>query len=284
MKEMSLHDDTQLKIFLNEVRVGMTPGISKAGPRIYGYKISDDSARYVMDDFVKGDSTVGAILLKEYIEQFHPDVNHPVYKKLRQAMRQFWLTTQGYHGDLHTSNIAVVFKPGGAVVRVMIFDYGAHKRVKVPLKPDMTFANVTRIIKKNFTRSTKKRRGATSYYPTFGPSTKLYYPKMGQSRRVNTNVLGIYGVTTGGHGLQGGIAAQGIDGAHALDRTTGPQQGQQLVRGPGVAVFTKDAQALHSFFGTALEQGQAQVAFGRQIGLGSINLQVVEGIAKQLLR
>jgi len=194
-KMENVNDDDALKVFLNEVRVGMTPGIQRVGPRIYGYKVrpTGDSftCEYIMDDFTRGDPTLRSMLLREYIDTYKPGPDHLVFKKLKTTLRNFWLISKGYHGDLHTNNIAVVFKPGGHPVRVMIFDYGSHKRTKVKFTRNMSLNNMTRVINANFARSTNKP-GRNSYmYPEskFIVKSKVYNPVLGQPRRSNSNML-----------------------------------------------------------------------------------------------
>jgi hypothetical protein len=202
-------DDDKTQIFLNEVRVGMTPGISRVGPRIYGFRIKFVGTQlvgsYIMDDFVKGDTSVKSLLLYDYIQKYRPGPNHVVFKKLKTTLRNFWLISKGYHGDLHTNNIAVVFKSRGTVVRVMIFDYGAHKRTKTKFTRNMSLADMARIINANFARSELK--SPATLYPEGVPvQTKVYYPMAGQPRRSNADVLRAHAANTGS--LRTGLTGQ----------------------------------------------------------------------------
>ena len=198
LKKMKIIDDDDMAIFKNEIRVGTTPGIQRVGPRIYGWKIDSDSGQYIMDNVLLGDSTLVATSLTAYIQKFQPKEDNIVFKKLKTTIRNFWMITKGYHGDLHAENIAVVAKPNGSVVRVMVYDYGSHKRTKTRLTG--TFENMTRIINANFARSMAKRPFAVSLYPE-GPGyftrTKTYAPLLGQTRRSNSNVLRATNFRTG---------------------------------------------------------------------------------------
>ena len=124
---------------------------------------------------------------------------------MKTTLRNFWLISKGYHGDLHTNNIAVVFKRGGHPVpdRVMIFDYGSHKRTKVKFTRNMSLNNMTRVINANFARTIAKpnRQNRVTMYP--GPEygnivkSKLYNPVLGQPRRANSNMLRTHSSITG---------------------------------------------------------------------------------------
>jgi hypothetical protein len=200
IKRMKLDPDDpdQLYIFQNEVRVGTTPGIERVGPKIHAWRKRGNVAEYIMDNVLLGDDSLVSQSLWHYIQEYHPTEDAQVFKKLKTMLRNFWIITNGYHGDLHTGNIAVVSKPNGTVVRVMIYDYGSHKKIKVRLSQRMSFENVTKAINANFARSMSKHPNRVSKYPggsTF--STNLYTPNTGQARRPNTNVLKTTNYRTG---------------------------------------------------------------------------------------
>jgi hypothetical protein len=84
-----------LKIFLNEVRVGGIPGIEKVGPRIYAWRITRNSkgdaaiGQYIMDSFTQGNKSVVSSSLHEYarnVLKVCPDKSHPVVKLLKETL------------------------------------------------------------------------------------------------------------------------------------------------------------------------------------------------------
>ena len=216
IKRMDLGSDDMnlnlLRTFTNELRVGTTPRISQVGPKIYGWRVFSDSdengndewfGEYIMDNVLHGETELVSQTLAQYVTKWKPGPEAPLFKKLKTTLRNFWLITKGYHGDLHGGNIAVVSRPDGTVVRVMIYDYGAHKRTKVRLSPSMTFEQLTEAINKNFARSATKRPQSVSLFPNpkkrpmYTVSSKMYAPTLGQTRRSNANLLRTVNFTTG---------------------------------------------------------------------------------------
>ena len=153
-------DEEYKKIFLTEIRVGTTPGIQRVGPRIYSWRIhkvgNHWTGEYIMDNILRGDNSLFSYTLKSFIKKYKPERNANVFKKLKTTIRNFWIITKGYHGDLRTDNIAVVTNENGTVVRVMIYDYGAHKRTKNRLRRNASFENLSKIISTNYNRSALK--------------------------------------------------------------------------------------------------------------------------------
>ena len=185
-----------LKIFLNEIRVGRMPDINKVGPKIYAWRIIRDLAgvaikgQYIMDNFLKGDSSLKVYSATQYVRKTFgntcPPKSHPYFIKLRELLEKFWKITKGYHGDLHMSNIAVVTKPNGDIERLIIFDYGAHKKFKTNVSSVNCFEDFIHIIDKEFMKSVNKLSS------NFHPSTSkipVVFPNRSQPRRPNTNML-----------------------------------------------------------------------------------------------
>ena len=213
IKRMDLGSDDMnlnlLRTFTNELRVGTTPRISQVGPKIYGWRVFSDSdengndewtGEYIMDNVLRGETELVSQSLAQYVTKWKPGPGAPLFKKLKTTLRNFWLITKGYHGDLHGNNIAVVSRPDGTVVRVMIYDYGAHKRTKVRLTRNMTFEQLTEAINKNFARSATKRPQSISLFPNpkkYTIHSKTYAPNLGQARRSNANLLRTVNVATG---------------------------------------------------------------------------------------
>jgi hypothetical protein len=194
MKFKSSDSSDNLKIFLNEIRVGRMPGINKVGPKIYAWRIIRDDTgtaikgQYIMDNFTRGDSTLTAQLAKQYMKQFGdacPPRDHPYFVKLKEVLENFWKITKGYHGDLHSENIVVLTRPNGEIERLMIFDYGGHKKFKN--KSGNCFDDFVKIIDEEFKQRATKLK-STSFYP---PSSRIpvVFGRRGQARRPNTNML-----------------------------------------------------------------------------------------------
>ena len=194
------NESDNLKIFLNEVKVGSSPGIEKVGPRIYMWMIRRDkngyatSGEYVMDSFTKGHDNLVYTSLKNYTKKVFgatcPAPNHPLLKMLKSTLTNFWKVTKGYHGDLHTENIAVVLDPKNILVpkRVIIFDYGSHKAFKVPVSDTMCFEDFIQIIDSQWKNTVKKYGDRVEQYPE-DSSVNVVYPERSQPRRPNSQLL-----------------------------------------------------------------------------------------------
>lgn len=198
------------KIFLNEIRVGTTHNIQRVGPRIYSWRITKAAGagknggdvwlgQYIMDNVLRGNNSLFSYTLHSFIEKYKPGRDADVFKKLKKTIRNFWIITQGYHGDLHSGNISVVADKDGTVKRVMIYDYGAHKRTKVLLHRNASFKNLSKIINANFERSVLKRPEQANVYPKNNRymKSRTYAPILGQMRRPNGNVLRTTNLNTG---------------------------------------------------------------------------------------
>jgi hypothetical protein len=186
-----------LKIFLNEIRVGSLPGVF---PRIYAWKVNRDasgmiqSGEYIMDDFTVAPVGHKVFLVPDYLKKvLHgacPAQGHPIYAKIKEAVLKFWRLTKGYHGDLHLGNMAVmVNKRTGEPVKVIIFDYGSHKKFKANTSNSTCFEDFLRIIDKEYSnRYAKKTLNSRGYHPSM-TRIRVAYPKRGQPLRPNTNLL-----------------------------------------------------------------------------------------------
>jgi hypothetical protein len=191
-------DTDLLKIFLNEVRVGSLPGIQQVGPKIYAWKVNRDSsgeiqsADYIMDDFTVAPVGHKVFMMKQYAKTMGacPAQGHPIYAKIKEAVLKFWRLTKGYHGDLHMGNMAVMInKKTKEPVKVIIFDYGSHKKFKANTGNSTCFEGFLRIIDKEFSnRYAKKTLNSRGYFPNF-TKIRVAYPQRGQPLRPNTNLL-----------------------------------------------------------------------------------------------
>lgn len=181
-----------LKIFLNEVRVGSTPDIQSVGPKIYAWKLIRgpdgrvDSGRYIMDNLGSFDSF--SDYTEKYFKNSCPPLGHPLYTKLRKTLEKFWRITKGYHGDLNPSNIAVIHE-NGEVRKVRIIDYGSHKKFKTHVNSTTCFNDFVKIIDKQFyNKYTKAPAHEKNYFPPKS-AIPIVYAKRGQPIRSNTAML-----------------------------------------------------------------------------------------------
>jgi hypothetical protein len=79
-----------------------------------------------------------------------------------------------------------------------------------------------------------------------------------------------------------GVAAKGVDGAHAQDRAGRHQQRQEQRDRSRIAVFAEDAQTLHALLLLPPQQLESQIALGRHINwIGLKGLDLVEWIPEQ---
>lgn len=122
-------------IFMNEISVGSNKQLyaKETGPVIYTYSINDKRGLYIMDNVLRGEQDSESIQLSKFIKAYYPNAppspNSQLIKKLKQTLLHFYNLTKGYHGDLHTGNIAVIInKNTHSIKRVMIYDYGAHRK------------------------------------------------------------------------------------------------------------------------------------------------------------
>jgi hypothetical protein len=191
-----------LKIFLNEVRVGSMPGIQEVGPKIYAWRINRNSSgfaksgEYIMDDFTVAPPNYTTVSFNDYarkvLNNTCPAPQSNFYQKLKEALTKFWKITKGYHGDLHTGNMAVMYHNSSLdVEKFIIFDYGSHKKFKTPTNESTCFEKFIKIIDDEFNKRYSKKTVVRGYYPK---NTKIQRaaPRRGQIIRPNTQMLRAY--------------------------------------------------------------------------------------------
>jgi hypothetical protein len=191
VKRMRIRDANSRKIFFNEIRVGSMPGIQKVGPRIYAWRIKDGYGEYIMDNFVRGTRGLTVKYLSDYMKKHYsktcPPKSNPIWGRLRTLLKNFWIITKGYHGDLHMFNIAVIQK-GDSIVRLVIFDYGSHKKFKAPVNTSMCFDDLVTLVQTEFHRSNQKSTYELDRFP-HNTEIKMYRPRTGQPRRSNASMM-----------------------------------------------------------------------------------------------
>ena len=195
MKTMYLRSPSDHRIFVNELTVGMNPAIKIVGPKIYlwrqWYKDGLLIGQYIMDNFTKGKPGYFTMSLQDYARKMWdtcPGKDDKVIKLLKKRLTQFWKITKGYHGDLHTENIALIFNQEGDLKNLYIFDYGAHKKFKNLRESNYQrycFEDYIKTIQKQF-KISYNRKGGSNFYPNV--SVPVVKPK-GQPYRSNANML-----------------------------------------------------------------------------------------------
>ena len=189
LKQMDITNPRDQRIFNNEVYIGSIPAISVVGPKIFTWRKFKTQTRligqYVMNNFGE------TISLEQYLDGACPNKQDPIYRLLKEQLTKFWKITKGYHGDLHMGNIHVKVGTNGKAIKIIIFDYGAHKRFK-NLRPSnynrYCFEDYIQTIQKQFQISYNKKQkiGSVSFYPH--PNVPVIQPK-GQPYRSNVNML-----------------------------------------------------------------------------------------------
>lgn len=123
-KEMSLR---KKKSFFREVHVGTMPGIGSVGPRVYAWRKLPNRYEYIMDNLARGYSDAKVTTLHRY-------TGAKPWRQLYDALLRFYKVTGGFHGDLHSNNIAVVTRKGK--VTVQIYDYGTWRPFRPRIRSD----------------------------------------------------------------------------------------------------------------------------------------------------
>lgn len=109
---------------------------------------------------------------------------------LKETLKNFYVITKGYHGDLHTGNIEVVYDPKtGEAKRVIVFDYGSHKKFKSKVNSTMCLEDIMDIINREYKKSFNKYKYAQNSKFPESTSVNVYYPNRSQPRRSNTQLL-----------------------------------------------------------------------------------------------
>lgn len=174
------HDQDDLKVFFNELKIGSLPGIQAVSPKIYAFKLIREpkydtiiQGQFVMDN-IEQLGTVDS--LNEYSKKFFnyncPPLNHPIYSKIRETLEKFWKITCGYHGHLHPNNIAIIHN-NGDVKHVRILNYGTHKKFKQPISNSTCFNDFLKIIDKTFNNKYIKHCELTRN-PKYSTKTKKF--------------------------------------------------------------------------------------------------------------
>jgi hypothetical protein len=162
-KEMSLR---KKKSFFREVHVGTRPGIGTVGPRVYAWRKLPNRYEYIMDNLARGYSDAKVTTLHKY-------TGPKPWRQLYDALLRFYKVSGGFHGDLHSNNIAVITRKGK--VSVQIYDYGTWRPFQYKIRSD-------RIM--NYLREIKMQKGNRNIGYAIEPKNDE-----NQLYRKNANVL-----------------------------------------------------------------------------------------------
>ncbi len=163
-KEVPLRRKTA---FMREVTVGSIKNIGVCGPRVYAWRIVGNRCEYVMDNLARGHADARVKTLYQY-------KGPKPWKQLYKVLLDFYRITGGFHGDLHSNNIAVVTRKGK--VSVQVYDYGTWH----PFSPRVTGNKIVPYLMAARMKPGNRNLGY-AYEPTNNKENQLY--------RRNINVL-----------------------------------------------------------------------------------------------
>ena len=129
--------------FKNEIKTGslqslldIKPKRNRPSPYIYAYYQTQTHGYYIMDNvlFGKDENTYAIAPYGDFVDDRNilgEKVNKKLFNELIKTLLKFYITTGGYHGDLHQNNIQVVYKIDNIQnLKVYIIDYGTHQKFK----------------------------------------------------------------------------------------------------------------------------------------------------------
>ena len=194
LKYMRFDDSADKKIFMNEVSVGNNIDLVRQhiGPAIVAYKTTKNYGIYIMNDFTMGIRGHTSSTLGDYLKQTYnnscPRSNSKIITKLKATLLNFYAVTNGYHGDLHLDNIAVILGKNKKLLHVYVFDYGSHRRFRKRLASCDSLYDAFDLINHEF-KTNQRRAPNTGFFPE-NSRVRVIYPRNGQQPyRPNTNVL-----------------------------------------------------------------------------------------------
>ena len=193
-KLMKFNNSTDRKIFMNEVNVGSNITNKSVGPRIYAYATTQMYGLYIMDHFQMGDPTLKMLSMSSYLKKYYPKScppeGSPVIQKAKATLQKFYTITRGYHGDLHTGNLYVIYRNGPRdIIKVLIFDYGAHTKFNRPLTRNACKSLNSLLTRINANFNSKKRKAGTNELNYFPAEMPVLYLQNKQPFRSNAKML-----------------------------------------------------------------------------------------------
>lgn len=193
LKLMPFKAASDQKIFMNEVNVGVNQELylQKVGPVIVAYKLTKYYGAYLMNSFTEGKQGLQSMSLSSYVkkENYCPRSNSPLVRKLRESLLKFYNITKGFHGDLHSKNIALTLDTNNKIQDVYIFDYGAHTFFKEPnaISRCKTILEAFDLVNANFNQRWNDAH-TQNYYP-LNSDVRLIRNTNKQPYRSNVNML-----------------------------------------------------------------------------------------------
>lgn len=154
---------TEQDKFKHEVRVGKNKNIEKFGLKIHYHKVNAEYGWYIMDHIQKRHPKGHVYTLFQYFNMFNritiPD-NHKLYRLLHTKLKNFYKYAKGYHGDLHTKNIAVILNKKDStesdhLLDLIIYDYGTFIPFKSNDTNNFSLMNYLSLSKKEFNTNNK---------------------------------------------------------------------------------------------------------------------------------
>jgi hypothetical protein len=124
--------------------------------------------------------------MKKHYSKTCPPKSNPIWGRLRTLLKNFWIITKGYHGDLHIGNMAVTYHELSlGVKKFLFFDYGSHKKFKTATNSSKSFENFISIIEDEVNKRASKK--TTEVFHNNGIAT--IEGLRGQPRRSNIQLL-----------------------------------------------------------------------------------------------
>ena len=149
--------------FFNEVRTGGNKHIEKFGLKTHFHKIKKNYGWYIMDHLQKNHPKSQVYTLFQYFQMFKRRKiprHHKLYNLFYTKLKNFYKYTKGYHGDLHTKNIAVLMSKKDSIASnnlldLIIYDYGTFIPFSIPTSNNFSLMNYILLSKKEFNQNPK---------------------------------------------------------------------------------------------------------------------------------
>jgi hypothetical protein len=207
IKFSDIESDDHRVAFYNEIEVGSNIKLKEnfIGPSIYAYTTFRVKnilcGAYIMDHWERGMQNVKSMTLMKYFQTIQKSCPLPksdIIYRLEHLLLSFYKITEGYHGDLHAGNIAVILDMNNNILYLQIYDYGAHQkfRYKNKIKKCNTLTDVFSLIESDINNNIKNKtnnlfqnnNNIIKYFPK-NSNARVFIPNYGQPYRPNVNVL-----------------------------------------------------------------------------------------------
>lgn len=165
--------------------------------KVHAWRQMTNHGEILMDNFKR----FGPIhmSLSHYIKKFYsegcPRPTHPIYKSFYNALKNFYVSTQGYHGDLHGGNVVVILSNDDGTpesfVKILIADYGSHVPFKKAVNNSMCLTSILDQIHQEFQHNIPETFIRNKNILMYKPSGNV------QLRRSNRNLVYKVGIKHG---------------------------------------------------------------------------------------